>query len=58
MSGVLAFTAWLGVGGWRASEDGVDRVPYLKGMLLLLLVLLLKYYSDEKNVESLILKQK
>ena len=58
MSGVLAFTAWLEGGGWRASEDGVDRVPYLEGMLLSLLVLLLKYYSDEKNVESLILEQK
>ena len=36
----------------------MDRVPYLEGMLLSLLVLLLKYYSDEKNVESLILEQK
>ena len=45
MGGVLAYVAWVG------------GVLTWVGVLLLLLVLL-KYYPEDKNVECLLLKQK
>ena len=44
MDGMLA-----SVGDWRSNMDG---------MFLLLLLLLWKYYPEEKNAECLLLKQK
>ena len=50
MGGVLAWVAWVAWLRWRRASVG--------GILLSLLLLLLKYYPEDKIFECLLLKQK